>query len=140
MSFEVDRELIPIAAMFIPIVGTIALFSFLGVASWSEARRKERVSYYTNEALKKIAESSGESAKSALEYLRERQRESNRRRMEGMKLGGLITSAVGIGLILLLRGIAHEEPVYLVGTIPLLVGVAMLLYCFVLAPKEETGS
>jgi hypothetical protein len=53
-----------------------------------------------------------------------------------MKLGGLITLAVGIGMMLFLHGMEHEEPVYLVGLIPTLVGVALLVYCFVLPPKE----
>jgi hypothetical protein len=130
------QNLAPVAATLIPVVGSIALFSFLGVASWSEARRKEREAYYTGEALKKIAESSGDGAKSAVEYLREQNRNIAVRRMEGLKLGGLITAAVGIGVMALLRGLAHEEPVYLVGVIPLLIGVALLVYVFLLAPKE----
>jgi hypothetical protein len=42
----VDDNIVPIAAMLVPIVGSIALFSFLGVASWcwqpdrTVARRK----------------------------------------------------------------------------------------------------
>jgi len=51
-------------------------------------------------------------------------------------LGGLITGAVGIGLIVMLRGLEHEEPAYLVGVIPLLVGAALMAYAFVFAPKE----
>ena len=120
----------------IPIVGSIALFSFLAVASWSDARRRERETYYNTEALKKIAESSGDGAKGALEYLQQQNRSVNLRRLEGMKLGGLITAAVGIGLMALLRGLAHGEPVYLVGLIPLLVGAALLIYAFALVPKE----
>jgi hypothetical protein len=120
----------------IPIVGSIALFSFLAVASWSDARRRERETYYNTEALKKIAESSGDGAKGALEYLQEQNRSVTRRRLEGMKLGGLITAAVGVGVMALLHGLAHEEPVYLVGLIPLLVGAALLIYAFALVPKE----
>ena len=61
MAFDdIDRTLVPLAAMLVPIVGSIALFSFLAVTTWSEARRKEREAYYTSETLKKIAESSGE--------------------------------------------------------------------------------
>jgi hypothetical protein len=120
----------------IPIVGSIALFSFLAVASWSDARRRERETYYHTEALKKIAESSGEGARGALEYLQQRDRGVTRRRLEGMKLGGLVTAAVGIGVMALLRGLTHDEPVYLVGTIPLLIGAALLIYAFALAPKE----
>jgi hypothetical protein len=58
-----------------------------------------------------------------------------RRRLQGMQLGGLITTAVGIGVMVLLRGLVHDEPVYLAGLIPLLVGAALLVYVFALAPK-----
>ncbi len=135
MLGDVNGNLIPIAAMFVPIVGSIALFSFLAVASWSEARRKEREAYYMGETLKKIAESSGEGAKSALELLREQEKNATSRRHEGMKLGGLITAVVGIGAMVLLHGLVHDEPVYLAGLIPLLIGSALLLYVFMLAPK-----
>jgi len=133
----IEDNIVPVAAMFVPIVGSIALFSFLGVASWSEARRKEREAYYTAETLKKISESSGDGAKSAVEYLQEQNRNARQRRLEGIKLGGLITAAVGIGLMFFLRGVEHEEPVYLVGLIPLLIGVALLVYAFTLAPRDQ---
>jgi hypothetical protein len=137
MMLDVDRNIIPVAAMFVPIIGSIALFSFLAVGAWSDARRREREAYYTSETLKKIAESSGEGAKSAMELLREKQKNVVKNRLEGIKLGGLITAAVGIGVMALLRGIANQEqPVYLVGTIPLLIGVALLVYAFALAPRE----
>jgi hypothetical protein len=125
-----------LGVFLIPIVGSIALFSFLAVASWSDARRKEREAYYTADALKKIADSSAEGAKSAVEYLREQNSIAMRKRVEGLKLGGLITAAVGVGLMIFLRGVNHDEPAYLVGTIPLLIGLALVVYGFVLAPKE----
>jgi len=53
-----------------------------------------------------------------------------------MKLGGLITTAVGVAMMIFLRQMEHHEPAYLVGLIPLLVGAAMLGYVFFLAPKE----
>jgi uncharacterized membrane protein (GlpM family) len=53
-----------------------------------------------------------------------------------MKLGGLITAVVGIGVMALLHGLVHDEPVYLAGLIPLLIGLALLTYTFILAPKE----
>ena len=60
MFMEIGENWIPVGRIFVPIVGSIALFSFLAVASWSDARRKEREAYYRSETLKKIAESSGE--------------------------------------------------------------------------------
>ena len=60
-----------------------------------------------------------------------------RHRRGGQRLGGLITLAVGIGLMVFLKAVATDEPgVYLVGLIPLLIGVALLAYSYVLAPKE----
>jgi Flp pilus assembly protein TadB len=135
MSFELGSSLVPVAAMLVPVVGSIALFSFLAVAVWSDARRKERQAYYTSETLKKIAESSGEGARSALELLRDQEKNDVRHRIEGMKLGGLITAAVGVGVMALLYGLVHDEPVYLAGLIPLLVGLALLVYAFILVPK-----
>ncbi|MFZ3265983.1 MAG: hypothetical protein WA172_18405 [Terriglobales bacterium] len=140
MGIDLGENIVPVAGMLVPIIGSIALFSFLGVASWSDARRKEREAYYTAETLKKIAESSGEGTKSAVEYLREQNRNIRQRRLEGLKLGGLITAAVGIGLMAFLHGVEHDEPVYLVGLIPLLIGVALLAYAFALAPRAEANA
>jgi hypothetical protein len=136
MAFEVGDNAVGMVAVAIPVVGSIALFSFLAVASWSDARRREREEYYRSETLKKIAESSGEGAKAAIELMREQYKHNAKRRLEGMKLGGLITAVVGIGIMVLMHGLEHEEPVYLAGLIPLLIGVALLFYTFFLAPKE----
>jgi len=136
MTFAVDENAVGVVAVAIPVVGSIALFSFLSVAAWSDARRKEREEYYRSETLKKIAESSGEGAKAAIELMREQNKNVSKRRLEGMKLGGLITAVVGIGVMVLLHGLEHEEPVYLAGLIPLLIGLALLTYTFFLAPKE----
>ena len=135
MSFAVDNNAVAVVAIAIPVIGSIALFSFLSVAVWSESRRKEREEYYRSETLKKIAESSGEGAKAAIELLREQNNSVTKRRLEGMKLGGLITAVVGIGVMALLHGLVQDEPVYLAGLIPLLVGLALLAYTFVMAPK-----
>jgi len=117
-------------------VASIALFSFIAVASWADARRREREAFYKSETLKKIAEAQGDGASSALEFLREEKKSAAQRRREGLKLGGLINIAVGIGLMILLRAIANDEPVFLVGLIPLLIGVALLAYSYLLTPKE----
>ena len=126
----------PQAAFLFLSVGGIALFSFLAVASWSDARRREREAYYRSETLKKIAETQGNGANSAIEFLREEEKSAARRRREGVKLGGLVTSAVGIGMMIFLRAIVNDEPVYLVGLIPLLIGVVLAAYSYLLAPKE----
>lgn len=122
-------------------VGAVALFSFIAVAAWSDARRKEREAYYKSETLKKIAES-GAGGNAALEFLREQERIGERRRREGLRLGGLITAVVGVGVMILLGVMAHDPTAgipggtYLAGLIPLLIGIVLLLYSYVLVPKE----
>jgi ferric-dicitrate binding protein FerR (iron transport regulator) len=116
-------------------VASAALFSFIAVAAWSDARRREREAYYKSETLKRIIEKEGPAANAALELFREEERNAARRQLEGIKLGGLVTAAAGIGLFPLLRGVVPAEPVYLAGLIPLLIGVALLAYAYILAPK-----
>ena len=113
----------------------IAFFSFLAVAIWAKNRRLEREAYYKNESLKKIAEVQGPSANAALEFLREQEKVHAVRHREGLKLGGLVTMAVGLGFIPLLRAVHPTEALYLVGLIPLLIGSALLTYAYLLAPK-----
>jgi hypothetical protein len=136
-TMNVGENIVPVAAMLVPIVGSIALFSFLAVNGWADARRKEREAYYRNETFKKIAESSGEAARSTLELMREQEKNFAKRRLEGLKIGGLVTTATGIGVMVLLRGLVHDDPVYLAGLIPFLIGVALLVYPFLLAPKVQ---
>jgi hypothetical protein len=129
---------LPIAAstavfMFLS-VGAVALFSFIAVASWADARRKEREAYYKSEMLKKLSESQGAAA--VLDLLREENKQAAARRREGLRLGGLINIAVGVGLMIFLAGLIRDERAYLLGVIPLLIGVALLSYSLFMAPRE----
>ncbi|MGC1783152.1 MAG: hypothetical protein WA708_11585 [Acidobacteriaceae bacterium] len=125
-----------VAVFFFLAIGSIALFSFLAVAAWSGTRSEERKAYYKNDMLKKLADSSSEGAAATLEYLREQERQIVRKRRGGMQLGGLITVAVGIALMVFLGAIVHPEPVYFVGLIPLLIGVALFGYAHYMMPAE----
>ena len=113
-------------------VGAVALFSFVAVASWADARRKEREAYYRSETLKKVAESQGGAA--LLDLLRDEQRQAATRRREGLKLGGLVNIALGIGVMVALAQI--QRGVFLVGLIPALIGAALLGYAVFLYPRE----
>jgi hypothetical protein len=121
----------------IPVVGIIAVFTFVAVAAWSDNRRKEREAYYRHETLRKLADTGGDSAESVLEVMRQEERARERRKLEGLKLGGLITAAVGAGVMVFLYYLAPEEEVYLAGLIPLLIGVVMLIYVFFMAPSPD---
>jgi Flp pilus assembly protein TadB len=130
----------PFWLFFFLSVGAASLFAFLAVAAYTESRRRERESYYKNDMLKKIAESQSSAAAATIEYLREEQQAIAARRIqkqrEGYSLGGLVTAAVGIGLMVFLRAIVHGESVYLVGMIPLLIGLALLAHVYLFAFKR----
>jgi hypothetical protein len=119
--------------------GAMALFTFLAVAVFTDNRSKERMAYHKSETLKKLAESPPESAQKVLELIQEEDRIKRRRALEGLKLGGLITAGVGLGLSLFLYFLDAEQPygVFMVGFIPLFVGLAMLLYATLLAPSTD---
>lgn len=119
-------------------VGAVALFVvFIPTVTWLDSRRKEREAFYRAETLRRVAEASGEGARASLELLREEERMKARKTHEGMKIGGLVNLAVGVGLMIFLRALVGNEPVYLVGLIPGLIGVALLAYALFLAPKVE---
>jgi hypothetical protein len=120
-------------------VGAIALYSYLSIHSFVNGRRKEREAYYKNETMRRLTEHQGAGADAAIALMREEDRLQTRRRLEGLKLGGLVTSAVGIGLMIFL-GIANDENHLIgvaIGIIPLVVGIALLLYAYRLAPKSQ---
>lgn len=122
------------AVFFFLSVGAVALFSFIAVASWSDSRRREREAYYKSETLKKLTETQGAAA--VLDLLREEHKHADVRRREGLRLGGLVNVAVGLGLMIFLAGLVRDERLYLVGVIPLLIGAALLGYSLFLAPRE----
>ena len=119
-------------------IGAVSLFVvFIPLTSWIDSRRKEREAFYKAESLRRIAESSGDGAKAALEMMREQNRMEQIKRREGMKIGGLINICVGVALIIFLHSLVRGEAVYLCGLIPGFIGVALLGYGLFLAPRIE---
>jgi hypothetical protein len=119
-------------------IGAVALFViFIPAVTWIDSQRKEREAFYKAETFRRVAESSGDGAKAAVELLREESRQKQQKMMEGMKIGGLINVGVGVGLVIFLRALIGAEPVYLCGLIPGFIGIAMLVYVFFLAAPVE---
>jgi hypothetical protein len=106
-------------------VGAIAVFTMISISVWSDARRKEREAYYKADMMKKIAESQGPGATSALELLREQDRIAATRTRQGLKIGGLVMVAIGLGLMVFLRALVPDVPVYWCGLLVLLIGMAL---------------
>jgi len=128
--------------LLFPLVIIVAVFTFTAVIHFVDSQRKEREAYYKAETLRRITEASGEGASAAVELLREDERIKRTKSREGLKIGGLINIAVGIGLMIFLHAlfsgggsISNGVPgsVYLCGLIPGLTGAAMLVYVYLLA-------
>lgn len=118
----------------VPIVMFVCLFTFLSIAVWSGARRKEREAFYRAEERKRLLEASGVGADKVMDLLREEELVAQRKRREGVKLGGVIVLAAGIGMQLMFVQINDPEAQF-VPAIPICIGAAMLLYAYLMAPK-----
>jgi hypothetical protein len=115
-------------------VGAISVFTFVSIAVWTGTRQAEREAYYKAESLRRIAEMPGEGALQVIAMMRDEARLKEHRKIEGMKLGGVVNVAVGVGLYFMMRNLGAPA---LVGLIPGLIGVALLVYALTLAPKPN---
>ena len=121
-------------------VGAVALFAvFIPLVTWIDSRRKEREAFYKADTMRRLAESSGEGAKAAIQLMREEERAKSIKIMEGLKIGGLINLGVGVALTIFLRALlgSGQGSPYLCGLIPGFIGLAMLTYVTFLARPVE---
>lgn len=93
--------------------------------------------FYRSETLKRVAELKGAEADGVIAVMREEERRSARRSREGLKLSSLISIAIGAALIVYLKVLVVDKPVYMAGLIPAGVGVAMAIYILFLAPRVD---
>lgn len=119
-------------------IGAIALFGvFLPINSWVEERRREREAYYKAETLRRIAESTSEGAKAAIDLIHEQDRQARQLRMERTKRSGVTNLFLGIALVFFLYTVPGGRVAYLCGLLPAAIGLAKLIYAFFLAPPAE---
>jgi hypothetical protein len=118
-------------------VGAVALFViFIPTVHFIDSRRKEREAFYKAETIRRVAEASTDGARATVELLREQERVMLIKTREGLKIGGVINIGVGVALLIFLRALAGAN-VSLCGLIPGFIGVAMLVYVYVLAPPLQ---
>ncbi len=128
-------------AMLVSGVVYVALFSWLAVVGWARQRRLEREACYRHETEKKLVESGQATTDQIFMFRVEEERNRWLRRREGLRLGGFITAALGVGLVVGLRFVdTNELAVSMIGWIPFSIGAVMLLYTFVLYPRFTASS
>jgi hypothetical protein len=126
------------AAIAVAVVAIIyvALFCWLAVIGWAKHRRMEREAYYRHETEKKLIEKGEAGSWQILRLRDEEERTRWLRRREGFKVAGLVTTALGAGILVGLQMIDIGEYSFAgAGGIPLIIGAALLLYAYVLYPK-----
>lgn len=119
-----------------PGIGAVAVFGWLAVHSWVESRQKEREAFYRSETLRRYTESN--QADMLARFLAEEKAARHEMRVqqrESLRLGGLVAMMAGFGLGVMLGGLAPQHRYYLVGLVPFLIGLAILIYVYLLAPK-----
>jgi hypothetical protein len=127
-----------VAAIAIIVVAVIyiALFSWLAVIGWAKHRRLEREAYFRHETEKRLLESGKAGAMQILKLRTEEERIRWFRRREGLKLGGIVTTALGAGVLVGLQLIDTGDYSFAgAGGFPLIIGAAILLYAYLLYPK-----
>lgn len=118
-------------------VASVAMFVvFIPVITWIGSRQKEREAFYKADTIRRIAEASSDGAKATIDLLREENRMTLIKIREGLKISGVICLGTGIGLIAFLTRLVGSE-VALCGLIPGIIGMAMLVYVYVLAAPIE---
>jgi hypothetical protein len=145
LSFTDDFRGIAAGGMFLFLsVLMISIFTFVSIAVWTEARRKEREAYYKAEALRRIAEIPGEGGKYVIEMMREEERirqEQERsqrgKSREGFIVGGMVNIGIGLGLGIFLYGLGGHNSPYLVGSIMFFIGLPLLIYGLFMVPKSS---
>ena len=138
LATETARLLTQTLPLLIPIVGSIALFGFLSIASWADARRREREAFFRHELLKKVADSPG--GQQVVALMRQEEADRIERRRQAIQLAGWVTLGAGIGVgVLLSQLVRVVAGLWAVGAIPALVGAALVLHG-ILARRRRTGS
>lgn len=124
----------------IPVAGAIGLFTFLAVAVWADARRQERETFYRYEFRKRLVDAGKLDASELRDLMGYEDELQQGRTRRGLIVGGLIVAGTGAGLLVGLRFI-EDMDVWMVGFIPLGVGIAMLGYAlFTDSPRSRANS
>jgi hypothetical protein len=141
-----DIDVVPIVAMAIPIVAivggiTAGIIKTLGRQRLIELAQRERIAAIERGVdPAKLAPLPVAALDDEPETWHMDPYDRDRRRAQGIMIGGIVTLAVGVGLMAFLKIIERHENVWAVGIIPATIGVALLLSAWLVRPRGNGGS
>lgn len=138
-------EFVPIVALAIPIVAivggiTAGIIRTLGRQRLIELAQRERIAAIERGLdPAKLAPLPATALDDEPETWHMSQHERDKRRAQGLMIGGIVTMAVGLSLMLFLNIMEDHGNAWAVGIIPATVGVALLLTSFLVRPGGSGG-
>jgi len=139
-------EFVPIIALSIPIVAiiggiTAGIIRTLGRQRLVELAQRERIAAIERGVdPSKLAPLPVTALDDEPETWTMSQYERDRRRHQGLLIGGIVVLASGAGIMLFLSIMDDHGNAWAVGIIPATVGVALLLSAFLVRPKGSGGA
>ena len=127
-------ELAGVIAVMIPIVGSIALFTFLAIAKIADSRRHQEEARSKYEFLRKLSEGGAFDVQKYIEYERADMMMRRERRMESLKIAGLVLVGLGVALTIFFWNVDTDERgvVVGIGAIPGFIGLSLFLASWML--------
>lgn len=138
-------EFVPIVALSIPIVAiiggiTAGIIRTLGRQRLIELAQRERIAAIERGVdPSKLAPLPVSAIDDEPETWTMSQYDRDRRRAQGIMIGGIVTLAVGVGLMAFLNIVEDHGNAWSVGIIPATIGLALLLSSFLVRPKGNGG-
>jgi hypothetical protein len=124
-SKEVDAMRWQVLVVIVSIAST---FAFLSVFWWALQRRRERESQLRYDLASRLLDAdTPEERASGLLWLQQQEAGDQRRRRQGLALGGLVAVAAGLGALIAIGRISGGDAV-VASWMSLLIGVAILLH------------
>ena len=138
-------EFVPIVALAIPIVAivggiTAGIVRTLGRQRLIELAQRERIAAIERGVdPAKLAPLPVAALDDEPETWRVNPYDRDRQRAQGLMVGGIVTFAVGLGLMAFLNFMEENGNAWAVGILPAAVGVALLLSSFLVRPRGSGG-
>ena len=117
---------------------TVASLTFIAVVVWAENRRKERQEYYRFEFRKRLVEAGKMDAASFASLMRYEHELRMQQGRQKMLVAAFVIIGSGVGICTGLQFMSGS--LWMVGFIPLSLGLSMLAYGVLFAAKPNPGS